>query len=182
MNDSCRIGGAGGLVIPDLTSDGWLPPGRHPASLEDIELIFVKRAPHADHRDLLFRTLTVYLDMVQQLLPRGSAWVDGGFCTYKDAAPHDVDITLLVPRSRAEDMAFIEQFLPLLTLKDVHAEEPVSFMSPRMQPMGGKIDAFLCVAGDPAQEQYWDTVWSSVKGSDGEIVDGETKGYLEVTW
>jgi hypothetical protein len=48
--------------------------------------------------------------------------------------------------------------------------------------MLGLIDSFPMAAGVAAQEEYWDGMWSSVKGADGNPVPGAVKGYLEVSW
>ncbi|MFG2906144.1 DUF6932 family protein [Kitasatospora sp. NPDC048286] len=167
-------------MIPALTN-GLLPPGRHPATMAEIEEIFVSAAPHAKHRKRIFRAFELYADMLGDILPRGTFWVNGGFCTYKQDPPHDIDLAVLIDPTLPLTDEDYEQLVPLLTLTQVQAHSPALWAN-RMQPMGGLVDSFLLVAGVIEQEEYWDATWSAVKGPDGELIPGAIKGYLEVSW
>ncbi|MFE8927764.1 DUF6932 family protein [Streptomyces griseus] len=169
-------------MIPALTDGGLLPPGRHAATLAEIKEIFVEQAPHAEHRGRIFRAFELYADLVQDVLERGTFWVDGGFCTHKQAPPADLDLAVFIDRSLNLTEKDVERLVPLLTLKQVEVHGGPVEWAERVQPMGGLIDGFPVVAGVPEQEQYWDTLWSSVKGPDGQPVPGVVKGYLEVSW
>lgn len=70
--------------------------------------------------------------------------------------------------------------LGLLTHQDiiVGSMDPPQWWA-RLQPMGGAVDGFLC---DPGNEDVWYQTWSSVKGSDGRIITGAEKGFVEVSW
>ena len=46
--------------------------------------------------------------------------------------------------------------------------------------MSGLVDGFFAVRGDPDKPPYWNGHWSAVKGPDGKIVPGQTKGYVEM--
>lgn len=168
----------GGVLIPQLDSNGLLPEGRHAADLDEIEIVFVHSAPHATVRARIFSAFKLYMDLVKDVVPTGAMWVNGGFCTHKSTPPNDVDIALAVDPVVAQsvDMA---KMVPLVTLQGVVIQ---GVSAGRIQPMGGLVDAFIFTKGDPAQEDYWDALWSTVKGSDGKPVLGVKKGYLEVTW
>ncbi|WP_394297268.1 DUF6932 family protein [Streptomyces rimosus] len=169
-------------MIPALTESGLLPPGRHAATMDEIEQLFVDQAPHAGHRRRIFRGFELYVDMVKDVLERGTFWVDGGFCSHKAAPPEDLDLAVLVDPSLPLTDKDWERLVPLFTLQGVQAQGgPVSWAK-RVQPMGGLIDSFLVVAGVPEQEAVWDATWSSVKGPDGQLIPGAVKGYLEVSW
>ncbi|MFJ9624688.1 DUF6932 family protein [Streptomyces sp. NPDC101181] len=171
----------GGNVIPALSSGGLLPPGRHAASMAEIEEVFVERAPHTDHRRRIFRAFQLYADMIGDILERGTFWVNGGFCTYKALPPNDVDLAVLIDPTLPLTNKDHERLLPLFTLLGVETQQPRGWAE-RVQPMGGLIDSFAVAAGVVEQEEYWDGMWSKVKGPDGEPVPGVTKGYLEVSW
>ncbi|MFD3571577.1 DUF6932 family protein [Streptomyces sp. NPDC058667] len=180
-------GGAGGTVhgghslIPPLTPGGMLPVGRHPATLEEIHDVFVANAPNRSHRERLYSALELYAGLVQDLLPRATLWVDGGFCTYKTKPPKDIDLALVASSrlTRHFDEEEWRRMSQLLTLQHLSAQAPPTLAS-RVQPMGGLIDAFLVEEEDPADIALWDYNWSLVKDDDGKIIEGERKGYLEV--
>ncbi|GLW59281.1 DUF6932 family protein [Kitasatospora phosalacinea] len=170
-------------MIPELTVAGVLPPGRHLATFAEIDELFVKQAPHADRRRRIFRAFEIYMEQVADVLPSGSVWLDGGFCTYKSEPPKDMDLALLVDRAHTAGLSpeGWEKLDSLRTLQGVYSQMPKT-LAERVQPMGGLIDSFIVVAGEPALEDYWHGLWSSVKGPDGEIMAGQVKGYLEVIW
>jgi hypothetical protein len=168
-------------MIPALTDSGLLPPGRHPATMREIEEVFVDRAPHSAHRRRIFRAFQLYAEIVRDVVTRGSFWVDGSFCTHKAAPPADVDLVVLIDPALPLTDKDHEQLIPLFTLQGVQAGMP-ALWTDRVQPMGGLIDSFPVVAGSAELEDYWNGLWSSVKGPDGEPVPGAVKGYLEVSW
>ncbi|WP_416959511.1 DUF6932 family protein [Streptomyces sp. Agncl-13] len=168
-------------MIPALTDSGLLPPGRHISSMAEIEEIFVEAAPHSTHRRRIFRAFQLYADMIGDILEHGTFWVDGGFCTYKEAPPDDLDLAVLIDPSLPLTDKDHEKLIPLFTLQGVEAELP-QLRANRVQPMGGLIDSFVVIAGVVEQEEYWDGIWSKVKGPDGEPAPGAIKGYLEVSW
>ncbi len=105
-------------------------------------------APCREHRETLYAALTVHLRLTQGIIPAGRAWINGSFCTSREAPPNDVDVVL-----HPADWTTIER-LPeqaksrlyaLLTLRDVAVAEPAIWLS-RLQPVGGVIDAFRAMA------------------------------------
>lgn len=163
--------GANGRLAPDSEP--------HPATLEEIYQSFVVDAPFRDHRELVFRGLGLFIELVTLQIGSVRFWINGGFTTHKSwAPPADVDVATIVPRS-AYDAALTEDALPLWTLQHVSAADPTVVNAPRLQPMGGLVDSFF-VPDLPAQRAYWHSLWSKVKGEDGKEVPGERKGYVEV--
>ncbi|WP_404814184.1 DUF6932 family protein [Kitasatospora fiedleri] len=148
-----------------------------------MEDLFVTRAPHSETRKRIFDAFALYFTLVQDLIGRGTLWVNGGFCTHKEEPPKDIDLVII---ANPEDIQHFgqaeeERLVQLLTLQGVNVGMPQAF-SPRVQPMGGLIDAFFILSEDFDAVKMWDTLWSSVKGADGNIIEGATKGYLEVSW
>lgn len=108
-----------------MTAEGRLPPGRHPATLDEVFQRFVDDAPHAEHRGRIFRALEVYLDRLVELAGPGTVWLDGGFVTHKDAPPHDVDLAYLCrDAAHLEALLRTDGVLELVTLQDVAFWKP----------------------------------------------------------
>jgi hypothetical protein len=168
------------VVLPALTADGLLPAGPvpYPTDMSELRDLFVDRAPaFRDERARVYAALELHLDLARDHVGAGTrAWIDGGFITHKTwAAPHDADVALVIPPTATFS---IDGVLPLLTLKNVSADEP-RLVTARLQPMGGLVDAFL-VPDQPAHRASWHDTWSSVKDATGVIVPGRRKGYVEV--
>lgn len=171
------------MGLPDWTPGGLLPAGIHAATMADIHERFVEDAPERTHRELLFNVFQTYMNLLQRFVHSGRVWVDGGFGTQKSTAPHDVDVVVhpgdwraleALPESSQTDL------LGLLTHQDIiiGSFDPPQYW-PRLQPIGGILDSFLCY---PGQEDAWQQIWSCVKGADGLIVEGAVKGFVELSW
>lgn len=171
------------IVVDPIT--GLLPPSGtpHTATMTEVEAAFVTHAPHSGTREDLFSCLCTWTNLAAKVFGSGRVWVDGGFVTHKQSPPHDVDIVFLpdepelaIDALRNDDRAFT-----LLTLQDVFFMHPLNGGTlKRLQPVSGMVDAFLADPRDHAQMDVWHELWSSVKGPDGYIIDGQRKGYVEV--
>ncbi len=156
-----------------------LPAGRHPATLAELYDSFVLNAPFRDRRELIYRALTLHTDLMAARFSALRLWIDGGFTTHKPwAEPEDVDVVAVVPPGEL-GRAMEDQALPLSTLQGVFSGSP-GVMTNKLHPMGGLMDVFI-LPDIPAVLTPWDTTWSQVKDSSGNLVPGATKGYLEVT-
>ena len=167
------------MPLPQWNDRGVLPDGIHRATMAEVYERFVEDAPNRADREVLFHVLQGYLGTLELVVPHGRAWIDGGFAMRKATVPNDVDLVFFPAdweaiRGHPEDGAKI---LSLLTLQGVFIDSPAS-MIPRLQPFGGRIDAFLCF---PGQEETWEATWSNVK-RDGKLVSDESKGFVEVEW
>ncbi|ORA62163.1 DUF6932 family protein [Mycobacteroides franklinii] len=170
------------VAIPEPNEQGFLDPSTepYPATLNDLHDRFVAGAPeHKSERQRLFDALELHLNLLAEVGGAGKVWVDGGFITYKTAAPRDVDLVYLC-RDEAHMGAMLrnERIHSLLTLKSVVIGKPALGALARMQPVGGLVDAFLTV---PEGQMYWAGMWARVKGPDGRPVPGVRKGFVEVT-
>jgi len=169
------------MTLPDWDADsGLLPPGRHLTTFEGLYERFVQDAPHREHRERLFSAFRLHSKLVAEYLPGGGAlWVDGGFAMRKAAAPHDVDVAI-VPADWTDvdnwtDQQYVD-ILGLLTLQSVIVWQPGPSALERIQPVGALLDAFLV---PESKKDNWHLTWSAVK-VDGEIIEGQVKGYAEV--
>jgi hypothetical protein len=165
------------MAIPQVVGDeALLPPGRHRATLDEIEAYFVQAAPFNGERALIFQAFKTWVALVEQILPGSRYWIDGGFVTHKPwNAPSDVDVMILCKEEtlnalRPDEQARLQQLLTA----------PASPGKARVQPMGGLVDGFVTVRGSAGNADYWMEQWSRVKGADGSRILALTKGFLEV--
>lgn len=169
------------MTLPAWTAEGLLPPGSHAAGLPDVYERCVLDAPNRDCRELLYSALDVHLRLIQTVIPCGVAWIDGSFCRCRREPPDDVDV-VIKPADwaalRGATGAAKAKLYALLTLQGAYAIEPAVDI-PRLQPVGGAVDAFLC---HPGQDDYWRAQWSAVLDAGRNVVSGKVKGFVEVAW
>lgn len=171
-------------MIPDLESNGRLPVGRHVATLEEINKLFVTSAPCEESRARIFQALGIYLGLVDELIPSFVCWVDGGFVTHKPEPPSDVDVAILVPNAVINGLSESDEarFASLLTIQEAIGRNGFFAGSfGRVQPMGGLVDSYLVPTDDERYVSEWDQTWQLVSDpTTKELIPGERKGYLEV--
>jgi hypothetical protein len=156
------------VVVPAFTADGVLPPGRHAATIEEIEDALVRRFGAGSLRRLLFQGWAARHRALRQLLPV-IEWVDGSFVEAKQT-PRDVDVVTFLPddavaRLSSADLRHLERLF-----EREHNRQRFHCDVYGVAEYGG---------GDPrygafeAARRYWDRQWSHRR-------DGLEKGYLEV--
>nr|WP_157886188.1 hypothetical protein [Mycobacteroides saopaulense] len=139
----------------------------------------MENAPFRPRRELIFRALTLYVDLVSAEFSTCRFWVDGGFVTHKAwEEPEDADIVVVVPPSEHGKVTSPE-FLPLWTMLGVFPDQPGVY-SEKVHPMGGLIDGFF-LPDVAIILKPWDEKWSSVRDETHTVVPGVRKGYLEVS-
>lgn len=170
------------MTLPVPNSQGFLDPSPDPyvGTLADLHQRFVVESPnHNEIRRRVFTALELHLRLLSDIGGPAKVWVNGGFITYKAAPPHDVDLVYLCrDEGHMGQMLRSEGIFNLLTLQNVVIGSPVAGGLPRVQPVGGLVDAFLAV---PASYLYWAGLWSRLKGPDGRPVPGTRKGFVEVS-
>jgi hypothetical protein len=157
------------VVIPPFNQHGVLPPGRYPASADEVESRFVLTFPTSLTRKDIFDGWKRRQEELLELVPIHQEWIDGSFVTSKrDAGDLDVVVFLDGPTVDA---------LPLNDRKRVSAltmgAEPVlrfgchSFLVP-LWPEGHPLHQHYLQASG-----YWDRLWSRDRRA-------PEKGYLDV--
>jgi hypothetical protein len=162
---------------------GWLPVGTHTATLEEIYDAFVDQAPFQKERDLIFRALSVYLDILRMRFTDPRVLLNGGFTTHKSwAAPKDVDLAIGLNNAEFKS-AYHPDNHSLVTLADGAVNQPQKGMQlVKLQPMGGLVDGYLFPARLANMARYWEDHWSKVKDEHGNEIVGARKGFVEVTF
>lgn len=183
-----------GDQLPQIDpTTGFLPAGIHECSWSEFVDTFVDNAPHPVHRRRRLRALEVYLDVLDDLFPGSTVWLDGGFVSHKATPPFDIDVLAVVnptiwntvyadlqteidalnawlqagQAGQQPKAPTLSTYGGLLTHQDVQVP-PMYF--PRIQPFGGYIDSFIFPA-DASQvlgnfERWWslDYATSTPKG------------------
>lgn len=156
------------VPVPTFTIDGLLPPGRHRATIDEVEAALVLPfGPSSSRRRLFDGWAARHLEL-QRLLPVAE-WLDGSFVEAK-VDPGDMDVVSFL---RHDDVARLDpgQLRELRRLLD-----------PDASAQRFACDAYAVTVREdtPASAMrterwrgYWDTQW-------GRRRDGRAKGYLEV--
>ncbi len=192
---------SGGFVakLPAVDpATGFLPPGIHTCTWAEFEHTFVDNAPNPDHRRKRLRALEVFVDCLDDLLPDATLWLDGGFVSYKEDPPFDIDVVAVVKPgawsavSKAADAEMqtfqawaaagmtgyapktptITQLGGLSTLQG--AQLPSGAFYPRVQPFGGRIDSFIIPSDMKASLDNFRRDWMQ------DLATGAKKGFVEV--
>jgi hypothetical protein len=168
------------LPIPATSGQyATLPVGRHAATLSEVYDAFVVNAPYRPRRELIFRALSLYIDLVSAEFSSSRYWIDGGFVTHKGwEEPEDADVVVVVPPGE-HGKVMTAEFLPYWTLLQAQPAQP-NVYADKVHPMGGLIDAFI-LPDQPAVLGVWDVRWSSVRDQQHNVVPGARKGYVEVS-
>lgn len=163
---------------------GVLPEGIHVCDLDEVHKRFVAEAPEStrERRELIFDALDLHLRMLRRLF-RGHplrVWLNGGFTTHKGKPPRDVDLLCIVPPD-AISKAARDGAHPLWTLSDVTANRGgTTVVTSKLYTMGGLTDAYVERSDRVYAIEAMRRDWSRFKDADGNIVEGITKGFVEV--
>lgn len=188
----------GGQLPPVNPTTGYLPVGIHQCTWDEFVETFVANAPHSEHRHRRLRALELFVEILDDLLPGSTLWLDGGFVSHKDAAPFDIDV-LVAADPAAFNAAYAEMqteldaliawdqagqvgpqpkthtistFSGLLTHQDVTVAQQQYF--PRVQPFGGYLDTFIFPADASAVLANFERSWSL------DFATQVPKGFVEV--
>lgn len=89
------------MPIPSLDERGWLPPGTHDCTLEEIQEAF-GNFKRSDRRFELTRRLAEYVELARRAGAGTHLYVDGSYVTAKPE-PGDIDLLLILPGDIALD-------------------------------------------------------------------------------
>jgi len=109
-------------MIPDCNDDGYLPPGIHPATLDEIASRFGR---DSDLRQVQMESLRWLVDLARRAGVRRIV-VNGSFVTDK-LEPNDVDCVLLIGPDFPRDAAAEAELLAGLPFINMELVEPAAF-------------------------------------------------------
>lgn len=155
------------LAIP--SGSDRLPPGRHQATVAEVEAAFANAYPSSASRGPLFEQWRLLSAAIERIVEIQDQWLDGSYVTTKEN-PADIDLVSHFDGPALDALDPIEKTLLIGLIhghqsRDIHA-----------------CDSFYIAiypAGHPARAQYeaalryWDNLF-------GRHRDGDPKGYVEV--
>lgn len=144
------------MPIPAFRADGWLPVGHHPATWEEVTIVF--GGPESTRRARLTAQLLALRDALRAHRVVGSLLLDGSYISMK-LEPGDFDVLLIAPAD-IQNRKDIEP--PLADLLDTERAE---------KQRGYSI--FYIPSDSPVVEQLR-SLWDYAK-------DGTPKGVVEVS-
>ncbi len=134
-----------------------------------------------DQREALFSALRVFHQGAQATVGVGRLWVGGRIVTNHGGGDCDASVLILPDdwgRVLDLDEARQAQLYSLLTLQEIVVGSPLYLGLDNIRPVASMLDGFLCY---PGHEDRWHDTWATVKGFDGQVIDGIEKGYVEVS-
>ncbi|MDA1190176.1 MAG: hypothetical protein O3A46_00670 [Candidatus Poribacteria bacterium] len=135
------------MPIPPCNEDGFLQPGVHDCSLEELRERF-GMFDGTDRRRQLFDALSDYAEEARNVSIVGSMIVDGSFVTVKQE-PEDIDLILVTTRA-APDSELLRPFeYNVVSRRMVRRRHP-------------RLDVFVSVA-DSQRYHDWVETFSQVK-------------------
>jgi hypothetical protein len=178
------------VTLPDCGTDeyGLLPPSSapYPATLDEIRQRFVAEAPEAtrDRRERIFTALNLHIgELRRAFATRPRFWLSGGFVTHKTWNPRDADIFVIASSPDEIARASREPMVPLWTLSGVTARIGANGRevdSPKLHTCLGLTDACVVDGSDPWAVELQRRFCGNVKASNGDILEGVEKGFVEV--
>ena len=109
-------------MIPAFQDNGYLPPGIHRATLDEIEARF---GTESELRRVQFESSTWLIDLVRRAGIERLV-IDGSFVTDR-FEPNDVDCILLIAPDHILDPGALDEINEGLPFLDVHLEEPAEY-------------------------------------------------------
>lgn len=159
------------MGLPAMTPDGYLPPGRHRATLDDLQQRFVREAPHSWDREGLFQLLRRHLRALASITGSTPVWIGGGLISHSPTADEDVMVL-----GMCRDVEHLKKCFEapgcasLLTIDEAIFGYPFMAGAVTLLPFGGDIDASLAT---PEDAHIWDGIFSTLHGQ-------HDRGYVEV--
>jgi len=150
--------------------------------MDEVYEVFVESAPFRDERELIFRALSVYLDIIRSRHSPARVLLNGGFVTHKTwAAPHDADVAIGLD-TRDYKSTFEPDNISSWTLQGIQFAKPQPGTLNKVQPMLGLVDGYFFPSALPNFVHFWEDQWGKVKDEFGNEAVGIRKGYLEMSW
>lgn len=109
-------------MIPASDDNGYLPPGIHQATLDEIEARF---GTESELRRVQFQSLKWLIDLMRRAGLRRLV-IDGSFVTDR-FEPNDIDCILLIDPDHTPDPAALDEIDEGLPFLVIHPAEPTEF-------------------------------------------------------
>ncbi len=147
-----------------------LPPGRHPATVLEIETALVEAFPTSTRRRTLYRRWLAVREAIRRIVAVEEEWLDGSYVT-REQEPQDIDMVSHLPHDAVDRLddagkAMLTGLVAGHRSRDLHACDSFFLVTyPEGHPQHALYQQAL---------QYWDGLF-------GHDRSGSPKGYVEVT-
>ena len=109
-------------MIPPFNNDGYLPPGIHPATLDEIAERF---GSESELRRVQMESIRWMVEIAAKAGVRRIV-LNGSFAT-DEYEPNDVDCVLLIEWDRSPDRSAVKELKDGLPFLDIHVVEQIDF-------------------------------------------------------
>ena len=168
-------------MIPTLNNDGFLPPGRWGATLDEVRSCFAQDS--SSRRAEVWAEFEAALSLLRSVVRVSRVWVGGSFISVKEE-PGDVDAVFFVradqilhAQLREDDSRILELAASGHRFKEVTGLRVDSFLVPWPLEAGADVTGYQQLRGS------WDDWWERRRRQPGEPVESEAyqrRGYVEV--
>lgn len=167
------------MTLPDWSTDGVLPAGLHATTMDGLYERLVLDSPYRDQREVSFGAIQTHLAVVKEIIPSGSAWIDGTLLMRDSSdiesvnvALHPADWDALVSVPEEKQRALVSA----ISLADVIVGDPGPIYFEQVRSIGGRLDSYIA---HPASKDAWFQAFSQIHSDD---LDVSQKGIVEVSW
>lgn len=157
------------MIIDFPEGETVLPPGRHPASIEDVKSLLVDGFPSSERRRPLFERWVAVREAIRRVTTVEAEWLDGSYVTRKEE-PNDIDMLTFFEESAIESLdeaskALLRGLVAKELSRELHACHSFLLV---VYPEGHPAHAVY-----QAGRQYWENHF-------GHDRSGQPKGFLEI--
>jgi hypothetical protein len=158
------------MALDFLPGSDVLPPGRHTATVDEVEAAFVDAFSNSTRRRPLFESWLAVREAITRIVTVETEWLDGSYVTAKDE-PNDIDLVTHILGTSLDGLDAADQAM-LRGLTSNKLSEALH-----------GCDSYICPVYPPghvhhgayqAAFAYWDKWFSHDR-------NGQPKGYVEVT-
>ncbi len=157
------------MAVPAFGKGGLLPPGRHPATVDEVRAALVDAFEGSATRAAIFGYWIELRAAMAELVPVVSQWLDGSFTTDK-LDPADLDLVTLIDGPTYDELARHRRLLVTSLIDGTYTEQ---FWSCDSNPLAHYPEGDLGHAASVVVAERWQSYLGHTR-------DGEEKGFVEV--
>lgn len=157
------------MSIPAFTDEGLLPPGCHPATVEEVRERFVDAFPESATRAAIFTFWQHHRAATRDLVTVHADLLDGSFVTDKQD-PADLDLVALLDGPAYDELPVHRRQLVASLFAGPHTE---AVWQCDAQPVAVYPEGDLAHARTVLARRFWSSYFAGTR-------DGGEKGFLEV--
>lgn len=157
------------MPLPPFGDDGLLPPGRHPATVDEVRAALVDAFEGSATRAAIFGYWLDLRAALGELVPVRSQWLDGSFTTSKPD-PADLDLVTVVDGPTFDELPRHRRLLVGSLIEGTYTEQ---FWSCDSNPLFRYPEGDLGHHASVVVAERWESYFGHTR-------DGDEKGFVEV--